>query len=330
MLTFPIPLFASVVLGFLFARNLFRQDFPAVLAALLLLCAIQNAIVALVQFYGIDILRPAQAITASIIPVMAWLAFQYEAMERTRRQQCIPHLSLLLLVVGCIAFAPGLIDGLLFVVFLAYGIAILIAVRSTDGTLPAAQMSAGPIPARIWQTIAIVLICMALIDATISLMLAIGHSWLHQWILSAASSCLLLIIGLLGTAPEISGRHSPIAQTDAVSTDPETLKEDSEITSKLENILHQDKLYLDADLTLIKLARKLGIPGKQISASVNRHTKSNVSRFINQFRIEHACSLLESGETITNAMFKSGFNTKSNFNREFRRVTGKTPSNWIS
>lgn len=328
MLTFPIPLFASVVLGFLFARNLFRRDLPPLLAALLLVCAIQNAIVALVQFYGVDILRPAQAIAASIIPVVAWVAFQYEAMERTSWQQFITHLSLPLLVVGFIAFAPGLIDGLLFVVFLAYGIAILIAVRSADGTLPAAQMSAGPIPARIWQTIAIVLICMALIDATISLMLSIGHSWLHQWILSAASSCLLLIIGLLGTAPEISGRHSPASLTHAASTDAETLKEDSEITSKLEGILHQDKLYLDPDLTLIRLARKLGIPGKQLSASVNRHTKNNISRFINRFRVEHACSLLESGETITNAMLKSGFNTKSNFNREFRRVTGKTPSDW--
>ena len=30
----------------------------------------------------------------------------------------------------------------------------------------------------------------------------------------------------------------------------------------------------------------------------------------------------------TDAMLASGFNTKSNFNREFRRVTGRTPSDW--
>ena len=28
-------------------------------------------------------------------------------------------------------------------------------------------------------------------------------------------------------------------------------------------------------------------------------------------------------------MLASGFNTKSNFNREFLRVTGKNPSDWL-
>ena len=31
------------------------------------------------------------------------------------------------------------------------------------------------------------------------------------------------------------------------------------------------------------------------------------------------------GETVTNAMLLSGFNTKSNFNREFLRVVGEAP-----
>ncbi len=88
-------------------------------------------------------------------------------------------------------------------------------------------------------------------------------------------------------------------------------------------------MYLEPDLTLVRLARKLGIPSKQLSAAVNRHTQANISRFINQFRIEHACQLLETGESITNTMLKSGFNTKSNFNREFRRITGATPRSWL-
>lgn len=31
---------------------------------------------------------------------------------------------------------------------------------------------------------------------------------------------------------------------------------------------------------------------------------------------------------VTTAMLESGFQTKSNFNREFRRVTGQSPANW--
>ncbi|MEW6633873.1 MAG: helix-turn-helix domain-containing protein [Pseudomonadota bacterium] len=31
---------------------------------------------------------------------------------------------------------------------------------------------------------------------------------------------------------------------------------------------------------------------------------------------------------VTAAMFESGFQTKSNFNREFRRVTSLSPASW--
>ncbi|MCK0097339.1 helix-turn-helix domain-containing protein [Yoonia sp. F2084L] len=34
--------------------------------------------------------------------------------------------------------------------------------------------------------------------------------------------------------------------------------------------------------------------------------------------------------SITNAMLSSGFNTKSNFNREFLRISGKSPSDWLT
>jgi AraC-like DNA-binding protein len=36
------------------------------------------------------------------------------------------------------------------------------------------------------------------------------------------------------------------------------------------------------------------------------------------------------GENVTNAMLSSGFNTKSNFNREFLRVTGTNPRDWLT
>jgi AraC-like DNA-binding protein len=38
--------------------------------------------------------------------------------------------------------------------------------------------------------------------------------------------------------------------------------------------------------------------------------------------------MLQAGDSVTVAMLGSGFNTKSNFNREFLRITGRTPSTW--
>ncbi|MDO7630564.1 MAG: helix-turn-helix domain-containing protein, partial [Loktanella sp.] len=58
-------------------------------------------------------------------------------------------------------------------------------------------------------------------------------------------------------------------------------------------------------------------------------TGENVSRYINAARINEAKAVLSSGENVTSAMLSSGFNTKSNFNREFLRVAGVSPSEWL-
>jgi len=79
---------------------------------------------------------------------------------------------------------------------------------------------------------------------------------------------------------------------------------------------------------LSRLARRLHLPEKRLSMAVNRATGANVSRYVNTWRVRHACKLIEGGATVTDAMLDSGFNTKSNFNREFLRETGVPPSQW--
>ena len=93
-------------------------------------------------------------------------------------------------------------------------------------------------------------------------------------------------------------------------------------------LISETQLFLDPDLTLNRMARKAGIPAKQLSAVINRCQGENVSKYINRFRIEHACTLLATGQPVTSTAFASGFNTKSNFNREFQRIRALSPSRW--
>ena len=52
-------------------------------------------------------------------------------------------------------------------------------------------------------------------------------------------------------------------------------------------------------------------------------------RFVaNRFRIEKVGERLLAGQSVAVAMDSSSFSTRSNFNREFRRITGKSPSDW--
>lgn len=105
-------------------------------------------------------------------------------------------------------------------------------------------------------------------------------------------------------------------------------EEDAALMRRLGAVLVGEKLYLDPDLTLARLARRLRVPAKTLSATINRVTGENVSRHVNRCRVDHARGLLAAGQSVTEAMLGSGFNTKSNFNREFARITGGTPSAW--
>nr|WP_272212922.1 helix-turn-helix domain-containing protein [Marinicella sp. W31]MDC2878850.1 helix-turn-helix domain-containing protein [Marinicella sp. W31] len=81
--------------------------------------------------------------------------------------------------------------------------------------------------------------------------------------------------------------------------------------ARLDALLASETLYLDPALTLSRLARRLKLPAKTLSAAVNRATNDNVSRHINRYRIMHACNRLKDGDNVTAAMLESGFNTKS-------------------
>lgn len=61
-----------------------------------------------------------------------------------------------------------------------------------------------------------------------------------------------------------------------------------------------------------------------------KHTNKNYSRFLNEIRIGYACKLLlEEKLNISEVGYESGFNNLSNFNRQFKSLTGISPSMYL-
>lgn len=55
-------------------------------------------------------------------------------------------------------------------------------------------------------------------------------------------------------------------------------------------------------------------------------TRKSFSHFLNEIRVGYACKLLiEDQHNISRICYESGFNNMSNFNRQFRKLTGNTP-----
>lgn len=94
----------------------------------------------------------------------------------------------------------------------------------------------------------------------------------------------------------------------------------------------KEQPYLDPELTLPKLAKEVGIPAHQLSQIINEFHKDNFFNFINQYRVEEVKSKMQDEKfenySLLAIAFDSGFNSKSAFNRVFKKMTQMTPSQY--
>ena len=99
---------------------------------------------------------------------------------------------------------------------------------------------------------------------------------------------------------------------------------------KIINLMETEKLYLDKNLTLEKLARKLSILPPHLSQLINERLNQNFPDFINSYRVEEFKERLSDPQsdryTIVAIAEASGFNSKSTFNSAFKKHTNLTPS----
>lgn len=84
------------------------------------------------------------------------------------------------------------------------------------------------------------------------------------------------------------------------------------------------------DLSLDTIADLAGMTSPAFCRYFKSRTNKTFSEFVSEVRIGHACKLLINGKlTVTQISFESGFRTLSNFNRQFKSITGQTPSVYV-
>ena len=84
------------------------------------------------------------------------------------------------------------------------------------------------------------------------------------------------------------------------------------------------------DLSLETIADLAGMTPPAFCRYFKTRANKTFSEFVSEVRIGHACKLLVGGKlNITQISFESGFRTLSNFNRQFKEITGQTPSGYV-
>ncbi len=121
--------------------------------------------------------------------------------------------------------------------------------------------------------------------------------------------------------------HIQNEKYDQSGLSPEQIKQ---FLSILMYAITEEKVYLDLEITLSKLAEKLGVNRSYLSQVINTEFGKNFNQFINHYRVLEACENLRAPSnikyTIDFIAQKSGFKSISSFNTAFKKQVGVTPS----
>lgn len=136
----------------------------------------------------------------------------------------------------------------------------------------------------------------------------------------------------MGTESEID-LNTPIQrENNYVQENKDVIKD--ELSEKILEIMVQSKPYLNPKLTLNELAHQLNVSPHVMSKTLNDSFQKNFFDFINTYRTEAFKEKLDDPKfqnyTFLAVAFEAGFNSKTAFNRSFKRVTGQSPSEYLS
>lgn len=106
------------------------------------------------------------------------------------------------------------------------------------------------------------------------------------------------------------------------------------LREQVDTYIKHQKPYTNPNLTLAELAVRLRIPPHVLSKLLNEVYQKNFFDFINYHRIEELKRRLKDPRfrsyTVLSMAYEVGFNSKTAFNRSFKKLTNQTPSEYLS
>ncbi|MFM9911475.1 MAG: AraC family transcriptional regulator [Chitinophagaceae bacterium] len=104
---------------------------------------------------------------------------------------------------------------------------------------------------------------------------------------------------------------------------------DQQETDRLNKVYEYAFKNFRKKIVLNDVAQLLHITPTSFSRYFTTKNNKPFSRFISEIRIKHACKMLtETDETIAQICYESGFNTLSNFNKQFKEIMQKKPTQY--
>lgn len=337
MTSLPIPMVVALLLAMLLAMNhqqLKDTTTGRLFMAVLYAYALSMILIGLRWSLDLVWLIRFASILAVISTVLLYLAFRSLGRHPAFSINIDWPMLVPIAAIGAInVFTPTWTDSALVVIKFAFAGLLVRLARNSPVSLQLARLEWLQNTERALWFAAWLLVVSAVVDVAIAIDFAINEGRFAASIVGLVNLLSVFIIGWVcvlagkGTVDPDSD-SSPVLVKDTIETDVAE-HGDQELLDELNSLLVDQKLFTDTNLNLQKLARKAGYPPRKISRAVNQLTGQNISQWVNTTRVEAVCELLKNSDvTVTRAMHDAGFSTKSNFNREFKRVMGLSPSEW--
>jgi len=108
---------------------------------------------------------------------------------------------------------------------------------------------------------------------------------------------------------------------------------DEDLRIQIEKLMLEERVFINQDLTLFDIAKALNTHPKKVSNTINKGFKINFNDFVNRYRTEEVIKIVKSQEgnlkTLLGIAYDAGFNSKSTFNRSFKKITKLTPKEYF-
>ena len=330
MPTFPLPFIIPILLFILLIRLVQLRRHAA--AVFIGIYAVDAVAVALRWSFHWEAARVMQPILALAIPLAAWRCFTPLKGQPVRlwpwlAAALIPYL----LTIAWIPWNPG--DLVLGPLYLGMGAALISLNWNREDSLGAARLSDMRQARSTLYIAGGALVAISIYDSIIAadfdlyggvhaMNLVVGFDLVAVPLLAYAAAVASPVL-----VREADPDPEPGAQDTATAVVTPPDDDDLQVFAVFNGLMKEKALFKDPDLTLNRLARRMTVPARSLSIAVNRATGRNISQVVNEFRIAEARRLLsETQMPVIDVMENVGFRTKSNFNREFLRVAGVSPS----
>lgn len=97
-------------------------------------------------------------------------------------------------------------------------------------------------------------------------------------------------------------------------------------TERMQKVHEYVMKHFKEELRLNEVAALTNMTEAAFCRYFKSRTNKTFSDFVSEIRVGYACKLLiEEKFSVTQICYESGFNTVSNFNRQFKNLTGKSP-----